>query len=103
MLQNHFFAVYYLHGTFDSFLIGLGRKLSLNTQMPSKWSEREREREGETEWLNKFQLFLSFGPKCIYKIQMKQKQNRNLVIEPLNRGKDKKGNLTETVNVKRVT
>ena len=69
--------------------------------MPSKWSERER--EGEAEWLNKFQPFLSFGPKCIYKIQMKQKQNRNLVIEPLNRGKDKKGNLTETVNVKRVT
>ena len=97
MLQNHFFAVYYLHGTFDSFLTGLGRKLSLNTQMPSKWSERER--EGEAEWLNKFQLFL----KCIYKIQMKQKQNRNLVIEPLNRDKDKKGNLTETVNVKRVT
>ena len=47
MLQNNFFAVYYLHGTFDSFLTGLGRKLSLNTQMPSKWSEREREGEAE--------------------------------------------------------
>ena len=34
---------------------------------------------------------------------MKQKQNRNLVIETLNGGKYKKGNLTETVNVKKVT
>ena len=34
---------------------------------------------------------------------MKQKQNRNLAIETLNRGKYKKGNLTETVNVKKVT
>ena len=32
---------------------------------------------------------------------MKQKQNRNLVIESLNGGKYKKGNLTETVNVKK--
>ena len=63
--------------------------------MPSKWSERE----GEAEWLDRFQPFLSFGPKCIYKIQMKQKQNRNLAIETLNGGKYKKGNLTETVNV----
>ena len=62
-----------------------------------------REREGEAEWLVQFQPFLSFGPKCIYKTQMKQKQNRNLVIETLNGGKYKKGNLTETVNVKKVT
>jgi hypothetical protein len=31
---------------------------------------------------------------------MKQKQNRNLMIETLKGGKYKKGNLTETVNVK---
>ena len=58
MLQNNFFAVYYLHGTFDSFLTGLGRKLSLNTQNAQEMvREREREREGEAEWLNKFQPF----------------------------------------------
>jgi hypothetical protein len=34
---------------------------------------------------------------------MKQKQNRNLMIETLKGGKYKKGNLTETVNVKKVT
>ena len=34
---------------------------------------------------------------------MKQKQNRNLVIETLNGGKYKKGNLTETDIVKKVT
>jgi hypothetical protein len=64
---------------------------------------RGREGEREAEWLDKFQPFLNFGPKCIYKIEMKQKQNRNLVIETLNGGKYKKGNLTETVNVKKVT
>ena len=26
------------------------------------------------EWLDKFQSFLNFGPKCIYKIEMKQKK-----------------------------
>ena len=51
--------------------------------------------KGEREWLDKFQPFLNFGPKCIYKIEMKQKQNRNLVIETLN-------NITD-LNIKRVT
>ena len=63
-----------------------------------QFREREREREREIEWLDKFQPFLNSGPKCI---EMKQKQNRNLVIESLNGGKYKKGNLTETVNVKK--
>ena len=36
-------------------------------------------------------------------MKMKQKQNRNLLIETLNGGKYKKGNLTETVNVLKVT
>ena len=44
-------------------------------------------------------IFKFRTPKCIYEIEMKQKQNRNLVIETLNGGKYKKGNLTETVNV----
>ena len=64
MLQNHFFAVYYLHGTFDSFLTGLGRKLSLNTQMPSKWSERERERErGRGRMAKQIPAIFKFRPK----------------------------------------
>ena len=59
--------------------------------------------EREREWLDNFQPFLNFGPKSTYKIEMKQKQRRNLVIETLNGGKYKKGNLTKKVNVKKVT
>ena len=53
---------------------------------------------GQIQVIFKFQI-----PKCIYDIEMKQKQNRNQLIETLNGGKYKKGNLTETVNVKKVT
>ena len=70
-------------------------------QFPKFNSEnaREREREGD-----KFQPFLNFkAQSAFYEIEMKQKQNRNLLIETLNGGKYKKGNLTETVNVKKVT
>jgi hypothetical protein len=40
---------------------------------------------------------------AFYEIEMKQKQNRNQMIETLKVGKYKKGNLTKTVNVKKVT
>ena len=61
-------------------------------------------REREAEWPDKFQPFLNFkAQSAFYEIEMKQKQNRNLLIETLNGGKYKKGNLTETVNVKKVT
>jgi hypothetical protein len=53
---------------------------------------------------DKFQPFLNFkAQSAFYEIAMKQKQNRNLMIETLKGGKHKKGNLTETVNVKKVT
>ena len=80
-------------------LASFGKFNSIN----SYFIKGERKREREAEWLDKFQSFLNFGPKCIYKIEMKQKRNRNLVIKTLNGGKYKKGNLTETVNVKKVT
>ena len=45
-------------------------------------------------------IFKLLSPKCIfYEIEMKQKQNRNA----LKGGKYKKGNLTKTVNVKKIT
>jgi hypothetical protein len=63
-----------------------------------------REREREAECPDKFQPFLNFkAQSAFYEIEMKQKQNRNLMIETLKGGKYKKGNLTETVNVKKVT
>ena len=60
--------------------------------------------EREAECPDKFQPFLNFkAQSAFYEIEMKQKQNRNLMIETLKGGKYKKGNLTETVNVKKVT
>ena len=48
----------------------------------------------------KFQPFLNFKAQSeLYETEMKQKQNRNA----LKGGKCKKGNLTETVKVKKVT
>ena len=72
---------------------------------PSIWhllhNARERERGRMARQIPVIFKFQS--PKCIYEIEMKQKQNRNLLIETLNGGKYKKGNLTKTVNVKKVT
>ena len=85
-----------------SIIVSLASFGKLNN-INSYFIKGEREREREAEWLHKFRPFLNFGSKCIYKIEMKQKQNRNLVIETLNGGKYKKGNLTKTVNVKKVT
>ena len=54
----------------------------------------------ETDWPDKFQPFLNFkAQSALYEIEMKQKQNRNA----LKGGKYKKGNLTETIKVKKVT
>ena len=80
----------------DLKLIKLLCKCLLCKRINSYFIKGKRERE--IEWLDKFQPFLNSGPKCI---EMKQKQNRNLVIESLNGGKYKKGNLTKTVNVKK--
>ena len=65
---------------------------------------QSHQREREAECPDKFQPFLNFkAQSAFYEIEMKQKQNRNLMIETLKGGKYKKGNLTETVNVKKVT
>ena len=67
-------------------------------------SSESSEREREAESPDKFQPFLNFkAQSAFYEIEMKQKQNRNLMIETLKGGKYKKGNLAETVNVKKVT
>ena len=54
----------------------------------------------ETDWPNKFQPFLNFKAQlAFHEIEMKQKQHRNA----LKGDKYKKGNLTETIKVKKVT